>query len=93
MGSENRALQKLTENPIVRLRWNKFRFDIYIEVSKAHMRSYQNQLDIKKKNEEYLQCISLSRLSSLIIQTDTITIIKGASFWEKRALVQHVHYY
>lgn len=30
----------------------KFRFDIYIEVSKDHMRSYQKQLDAKKKKSE-----------------------------------------
>lgn len=43
MGSENKALWKFTENPIVRLRWNKFIFDVYIEVNTAHMRSYQKQ--------------------------------------------------
>lgn len=48
MGSENKALWKLTENPTARLRWNKYRFDIYIEVNKAHMRRYKQQLDVKK---------------------------------------------
>lgn len=51
MGSENKALWKFTKKYYTKIkkRWTKFRFDIYIEVNKAHMRSYQEQLPKKKK--------------------------------------------
>jgi len=44
MRSENKVLWKFTKIHYTKIKkiWNKFRFDIYIEVNEARMRSCQN---------------------------------------------------